>query len=536
VAAAQQENEPAKPSAVVVDPVQQENEPVRLGAVVVDPTLDLQFVPIKSSILKGTPPQSTTSQITMGVVGTDVDNFLSPTGSNNVSYTGGFGYFGFDMNSLSVGVSRKFRGALTSLYYSGNIIEDMFAYIANKPNASNASIEAFEGLTGTEYELLGELNGKNNIDSRTTVNALFALGKFGINLGFSQTLIGYVNADPSNPERDGTSNNATISLGKKALLDDSMAPSIELGITLGQTEKVIVRTTFTGVVDIHSYRDFKSGQVLMIKDFFTDDESYTLTKEENVLEKTLADYLEPAGLLRFEFEFPTDERSRAALAIEGGFRTKLYSNINDKGETISGTYYSRKIGDNGANGFDYSITNILDIGFLARPSVRYITAMTNRLRVGLNGAIGLDMNFGKEIEKSYRYASYTDFLAYSDSVPNSVITRLIGIDMGIKPLLGIGATFDVVPDQFRVTAGAGGEQTLYRFSVGTEKKVIAGEEVEAPIAAQEWGKPEAQLALGATFMFGKGEKSGRYTLDAMFSSNGIDLEKSNFVVQFSARF
>jgi hypothetical protein len=503
-----------------------------------EPALNLQFVPIKSSILKGSPPQSTTSQITMGVVGTDVDNFLSPTGSSSVSYTGGFGYFGFDMNSLSLGVSRKFLdAALASLYYSGNIVEDMFAYIANKPNAGDAAIKSFDGLTGTDYELLGELNGKDTIDSRTTVNALFALGKFGLNLGYSQTLTGYVNADPGSPERDGTSNDATISLGRKALLDNSIAPSIELGLALGRPEKVIVRTTLTGVVDIHSSRDFKSGKVLKLGNYFDDiDDNNSFKVQENVLEKTLADYIEPAGLLRFEFEFPTDEYSRAAIALEGGFRMKLFSNINDKGETIDAKYYSRKTGDGGVDGFDYSVTKILDMGFISRPSVRYITAMSPRFKVGLNGAIGLDMNFGKEIEKNYRYGSYTEFLDDADPVPNSVTTRMTNINMGITPLLGIGVTFDVVPDQFRVTAGAGGEQTLYRFSVGTETTEIAGKSVDTPIAAQEWGKPEAQLALGATFMFGKGEDPGRYTLDAMFSSNGIDLAKSNFVVQFSARF
>ena len=88
-----------------------------------------------------------------------------------------------------------------------------------------------------------------------------------------------------------------------------------------------------------------------------------------------------------------------------------------------------------------------------------------------------------------------------------------------------------------MNAGAGAEQTLYRFSVGTETSNIGGNEIETPLFTQEWGKPEAQLGLGATFMFGRPEISeSRYTLDAMFSSNGMDLSKSNFVVQFSARF
>jgi hypothetical protein len=470
----------------------------------------------------------------MGVIGTDVDNFLSPTGSSSVSYPGSFGYFGFDMNSLAIGVSRKFYGALSSLYYSGNIIEDMFAYIANKPNAGNASIESFDGLTGTDYELLGDLNGKNAIDSRTTVNALFAIGIFGINLGYSQTLTGYVNADPGNPERIGNTNDATINLGKKAMLDNSIAPSIEVGLTFGSPEKMIIRTSLTGVLDIHSSRDFKSGKQLRLDDFFINPTGNFIV-EENVLEKTLADYLEPAGLLRCEFEFPTDERSRTAVAIDGGFRTRLYSNIDDTGKMVDGKYFSKKTGNGGVNGFDYSTTKVLDMGIIARPSVRYITALTKQFKIGLNGAVGLNMNFGKEIEKNFSYISFSDFLSDSGHIPNSIITRLTGIDMEIKPLVGIGATFDVVPDQFKVTAGAGWEQSLYRFSVGTETTDIAGRKVESPIATQEWGKPEAHLALGATFVFGKGG-AGRYMLDAMFSSNGIELEDSNFVVQFSAKF
>ena len=440
------------------------------------------------------------------------------------------------MNSLSIGVSRRFLGAITSLYYSGNIIEDMFGYIQNNPGLGQVSIEAIEGLSGSDYELLGELNGKNNIDSRTTVNALFGVGSFGINLGYSQHLTGHVSADAGNPF-PGSGQDGTINTGKNALLDNSIAPSLEIGLTFGG-QKVIVRTTLAATLDIHSYRDFKQGSMVNLSNYFlpgSTSGTYTIT--DNVTEKELADYYEPAGLFRAEFEFPTDERSRAALAIEGGYRYRLYSNADDKGNTINGKYYSRKTGLQGERGFKYTTTEISDWGIIGRPSIRYISAVTNRLRVGLNGGVGLNMDFGKETSREYHYLNFLDYQDDDNPIYDNITTRLTDLSLAVNPLLGIGMVFEIVPGRFKVNAGAGAEQTLYRFSVGTETTNIGGNEVETPLFTQEWGKPEAQLGLGATFMFGRPEISeSRYTLDAMFSSNGMDLSKSNFVVQFSARF
>ncbi|GHT49853.1 hypothetical protein FACS1894102_4950 [Spirochaetia bacterium] len=142
----------------------------------------------------GVPPESAKSQITLGVLGTDIDNFSSAANFNAVKYRSGFGYFGLDMNSLSLGVSKRFQNAITSIYYNGNIIDDLFAYIANNENAGNVSIISQNG--GSDFDTLGDwLNGRKEMDSRTNINVLFGFGKFGVNVGACEcgnAIMGYI--------------------------------------------------------------------------------------------------------------------------------------------------------------------------------------------------------------------------------------------------------------------------------------------------------------------------------------------------------
>jgi hypothetical protein len=487
---------------------------------------NLMFVPLRSdSIILGVPPQSTTSQLTLGVIGTDVDNFFSATSFQDVSFATGFGFIGLDVNSLSLGVSRKFLGAITSLYYNGNIIEDMFAILANNSDGGNVSIQALEGIAGADYDLFGLLKG-NKIDSRTNIGLLLGVGSVGIKLGYTQDLKGSVQEPSSEPVREG--DNAYINQGKTAELNNGFAPSIEFGLRF-IFPKVIFRTNLAATVDIHNKRAFNKGSRIYLGNYVTGNGTYRV--EDDTVSKDLADYIEPAAALRLEFEFPTDERSRLSLGFELGSKMKFYSNTDDKGNEVTGIFHSMKIGTDGAGGYEYYTTDITDMSILTRPSVRYITLMTERLKLGLNAGIGLNFKFGKESSQYYIYDNFATFERDPSPMASSTENRITTLDLSISPVLGIGIDYAIVPNMFAVNAGVGAGQTLYEVAVRTVQKNIAGMETETPEFEQSWGKPVAQLALGANFKF-----NTNFVLDAMFSSNGIALENSNLVVQFSARF
>jgi hypothetical protein len=233
----------------------------------------LQFVPLKSAVfigadklndgtvidgrpIGGTPPESSRSQITLGVLGTDVDNFTSAANTGSVGYKSSFGYFGFDMNSLSLGVSKKFLGAVTSLYYNGNIAEDMFAYISNSPNAGNVAIASKQTALGPEFDALGDwLNGREEMDSRTNINALFGIGTLGVNVGYSQRLTGYVresNASEVERVEAGSGDDGLIRKGMEAEVINSIAPSVEFGLQFGKPEKVLIRLSLGGRIYIRT--------------------------------------------------------------------------------------------------------------------------------------------------------------------------------------------------------------------------------------------------------------------------------------------
>jgi hypothetical protein len=235
-------------------------------------------------------------------------------------------------------------------------------------------------------------------------------------------------------------------------------------------------------------------------------------------------------LVRAEFEFPTDAKSRLALGIEGGWKTKIYSNFDDKGKAVKGAYHSVSI-NNGMNGFDYDVSKITDMAFAISPSVRYITAMSNRLTVGLSGTMAFEYGLYKEVRAFYHADDIGEYQSGDEEILRTV-TKNVPLNLSINPTLGIGLCYAIVPDQFLINAGAGGRQKLYSLSVGTAKTQAVGKAgIDDPVSDEEWGKPEAQLSLGATFMFKKG-----FALDALFSANGISLEKANFVVQFSASY
>jgi hypothetical protein len=121
---------------------------------------------------------------------------------------------------------------------------------------------------------------------------------------------------------------------------------------------------------------------------------------------------------------------------------------------------------------------------------------------------------------------------------------VVDLALALKPGLGIGMSYEIVPNRFVANAGVGADQTLFSLSTGTQTVVTpdltgGGADpttMELPLVTRSWGKPAAKLALGATFILGKG-----IALDAMFSANGItdggvDWSASTFVLQFSARF
>ncbi|GMO24507.1 MAG: hypothetical protein Pg6A_11590 [Termitinemataceae bacterium] len=501
--------------------------------------------PKPNSVFWGVPAKSASSIISLGVIGTDVDRFTSATSFNDVSYKSGFGYFGFDKDSLSAGVSRKFKNdAVTSLYYNGNIIEDIFAYISNNSLTNGkVGLGAEDSATGTSYDFMGDLKDRNNINSRSNIDLMFGKGGIGLTIGYSQKLFGLVKKSDAEPEVDGT--DATINNSIQAALDNALVPHIELGLNFATQKDVNIKIALGVQADFHQHRELNKGEKIELKDWnplpppYTPTYTYTVT---SATDKLVADYIEPAATLRLEVEFPSDSRSQLGLALETGGRFKLYGAQDDKAKTVKGIFWSENTGD--GNPYFASVTEKnLDLEVLARPSVRYVTSM-GRLKVGLSGGFGVGFKFGDSTTKTYEWGDYADYLADDDPYrdgnlysgsglddTNAIKTETPALDLGLYPNLGVGFSFEVVPDAFAVNGGVGGTQTLYRLRTGEKTTTDGGTSKTTPLLEQEWGKPLGQFVLGATFKFKE-----KFTLDAVFSSNGTSLDNSNFVLQLAASF
>jgi hypothetical protein len=330
-----------------------------------------------------------------------------------------------------------------------------------------------------------------------------------------------------------------------AILDSALVPFIELGFRFGGSAASF-RTALGFQMDIHQHRELAKGQTILLKDYFAaiPPATFVYEKNDDVTGKLVGDYLEPAVTLRLEVDFKSDNRSQLGIGLEIGGKMRMYSNLDDKGEAQSGIFWSQLNGSltNPAltNYYNSVTTYDIDLEILGRPSVRYVTMMTEFLKVGLSGGFGIGMKMGSSATKTYVWdnASAGGFAAYmlsndpyGDTQLVQTTTDIPDIDLALYPNLGVGFSFEIVRNIFALNGGIGGTQTLYHVRTGKKIIEVGGVETESPVLEQSWGKPLGQLALGATFTFKE-----HFTLDALFSTNGTNFDNANFVVQFSARF
>jgi hypothetical protein len=499
-----------------------------------DTSVSSEERPVSQGVYFGVPPKSASSVITLGVIGNDVDRFLSATAFQDVSYVSNFGYFAFDRDSFSVGVSGRFgNGMAAGLHYNGNIIEDIFAYISNNSLTNGkVGLGASDDGTSASYDFMGDLKDRNNINSRSNINLLFGFGNLGFVLGYSQKLFGLVKR--SSPEPQPVKDNlqdAIVYNTLEAVLDNALAPHLEIGYA-ADTNLLTFRIALGFQLDIHQHRELSRGQTIMLPDYFTvSSGTYAVTDST---EKLMADYFEPAFALRLETDFLSDSFSQLGIAFETGVKTKLYSNFDDRGDTVNGVFWSQNTSF--AAPYTNSVTKYtLDMEVLLRPSLRYVMSLLNRrLKIGLSGGFGIGMNFGARATETNTWTQGKTSYLQDDPADGdpTVIATLPGSDLGLYPNLGIGLMFAIIPDRFSINAGIGATQTLYRIKTGEiEMTSPAGITTKTPLLEQSWGKPLAQFAVGATFNFLKA-----CSLDALFSSNGTSFDNANFVLQFHATF
>jgi hypothetical protein len=481
----------------------------------------------------GVPAKSALSTISLGVFGDNIDRFLSVTSFNDADYKTSFVFFGFDKNSLSAGVSRRFQGGtMAGLYYNGNIIEDLLSYVTNNaPNNGSAGMNASDSFDDIDYDFFGSVKGRNFIDSRSNINLMFGAGVFGLDVGYSQKLFG--RAEQSSAKRDDPgSYPAVIYDTQNAILDNALAPHIDAGLRL-DLGNVIFKTVLGFQIDIHQRRELNKGTKYTLQ-------NSTTYSEHFIRDKLSADYIEPAFTLRFELDFPNDSRSYLGFGLETAGSARIYSNRDDKGGVVAGIFWSEDTQTGQTPGvYQNSITfRPFDAELYLRPSVRYITAITRGLHIGLSGGFGMGFRFGQSETRSWRWSdksAYDASLApYSSAIPEfqETVTEIPSTDIALYPNLGVGFIYEIVPDAFALNGGVGAAQELYRLRTGEVETYTQGAGATImPLFKQSWGKPLAQFALGAVFSFKK-----NYKLHTMFSSNGTSFDDASFILQFSAQF
>jgi hypothetical protein len=372
-------------------------------------------------------PESAVNRASMGIISSDIDNFMSVDSFRDTEFTGNLFYLGLESEGATIGYGQKLGTLYFGLAYGGSLIQDLISRATNQ-NADDYVINitsngADDTPTVTQRGEKSVLSQSNN-----EFNIFIGLWRFGLKIGFSQTL------EATQPDPVGT--------GYYGDFENSMVPSLELGmsIPLGQTMRLT--PALLAHLDIHQ---FISGSAKF-------DAAGT-----NMLlyEKYQTNYMETLGGFSLAF---TKLLSNGKFEVGGSFslakRMDSFSFSFDSGSTIR-----HEINDF-EHGWSGVITTTVDnLEQRIDPYLLFSTTTDEAGKFKMGAKIKADISIN---DKYYTPDNALDI--YGDTKSHEKVTS-------IKPEIDIGASFAFMPKRLAVHAGFG--LNLWQFTMSEDKTEVA---------------------------------------------------------------
>jgi hypothetical protein len=415
---------------------------------------------------------SNQNQATVGVFGTDVDSFMDVNYYGDVNFGKWFGYLGGETSGIfNLGYATKLGGIYLGTYYSGNIFKIGTSETTTLTTTWDTSLHQLVSRSDTKiYDRTTTTTNTNN-----NIAALIGVAGMGIKAGFYEDITTY--NTPYNADRDSSSTvthnaDGSITYSENDSLsyeesDGDLIPYLEWGMQLKAGS--ITLAPRVGVA------------VNFYQDKFIDKYYGTARTEYN-------------GVITGQERIESRGHNNGYTALGIGVGADFY--LNDSmyvglDYDLVVNIYNQSFGDAGRSGSvkgvidwtssnNYSITEkfidrtekdnsieiyVNEISYMSHsitPAFWKENALGENLKLGV--LVKLPITITNQSVSSYTDRWETTETAYYDDINKQYNTTTITnthtagslletSSFSISPTVGIGVSYDLIPNKFTVNAG-----------------------------------------------------------------------------------
>jgi hypothetical protein len=386
-------------------------------------------------------PESAVYRASMGTISSDIDGFMSVKSFKDTTFTNNLFYLGLDPQGVTIGYGQKMGPVYFGIAYGGSLIQDLISRATNQDADDYViDISTTEGdatpLVTQRGEEAAEIYSKNEF------NIFLGLWRAGLKVGFSQVLTA---------EQPGSA----ISTGSYAGgFENSMVPSLSLGISIPLGEKMRLTPELFAIIDIHQ---FVSGSVV--------NDMSTGTME--IYQKYQTQYIDTkvGGRLAFTALNPNG-KFELGSGFSLGKRMDNFDFTFKSGSTIDHQIVDSK------HGYIGTVSTTVDN--LEQQLDPYLLITTS---AGEGGKLTAGVKIMADISINEKYTTPDTLVdkSYGDVESHYTETQ-------VKPEIDLGVSFALLPNRFALHAGFGLNLWQFTISENTVKEAL----------------PSTKLAVGFT--------------------------------------
>jgi hypothetical protein len=366
-------------------------------------------------------------------------------------------YVGFDTQGITVGAGVKLGEAVyLGAAYGGSLIQDLFSRATNQ-DPSEMSLKVSTGTGDVEipgvYDSVGgrPAEAKN----RNEFNLFLGLWRFGLKLGFSQTLT------VAQPQSEDLSMEVGKSGGRFAF-ENAIVPSLALGVSIPLGSSFFIIPELSAEIDVHQ---FVAGT----------DPHYSASGTGG-------------AIIPVFYSGYTQMYNEAKVGLDLGL-SSLLANGEIRGGV--GYYLKKRLDGFNLDGGSKITHTVWDYG-----DVDTIISTYDNLEQEITpyflytGAIGERLTIGAKLLADIRFNEY--FLTPDKAVYGYGDYETHAQETYIRPELNFGGTFAVLPSRFALHAGFG--LNLHTFNISSSEN----KSLESKDQSLEEILPSTRFAVGFT--------------------------------------
>jgi len=410
---------------------------------------------------------SPTSSATAGIFTTQVEDSMDVHNYGDVQFEKWAGFIGLNNGFPSIGYAFKPGGIYLGLWYNGNAVTFSTTESETVQNTYNYNDQIKTRTVTT--------SGWNNmnITSNNSIQALIGVAGMGIKVGFNESLT--TREKPNNFNSTSTTEdflNSTVTyqnvLKSYSYANGNLFPSVEWGMKIGN-----IKPRAELSLNISLNNETTETQV----GYTTSNGAFVGPTKTTNITAINSDFLVPSVALGADIDLSEKTTVGAMLNFSMAIYDKSYDYYGVSG-SVAGNYTSTNISNSiteslttktTTKNVNLTIAERSSMSFGITPSFTHINEIAENFKLGFSAEVPVSVTISSE--KSDYAKNYTstkiEYLNDSDKFRNTTtITEAVGNTAGntmttdstqiiVRPVLGIGAVYGLIPNRFSVNAGVG---------------------------------------------------------------------------------